>query len=82
MTSQGWGFLDNSTLPKQLFKYRPINDFTEKIFTKQELYFASPKDFNDPFECAFQRRLKRLRKQPRRFRMNIMKKLLANSLRA
>src|SRR6266446_10364667 len=45
--------IPKSTPPKQLFKYRVINDYTEKIFTKQELYFAAPKDFNDPFDCAF-----------------------------
>lgn len=32
------------------YKYRPINENTEKIFTGNEIYFSSPSSFNDPFD--------------------------------
>ncbi|MBI1768864.1 MAG: DUF2971 domain-containing protein [Bacteroidetes bacterium] len=41
-----------SSLPKIVYKYR---DWTEcnhrKIVSHRQLYIASPKDFNDPFDC-------------------------------
>ncbi len=36
-------------LPDKLYKYRKINPHTYRIFTHNELYFPSPKKFNDPF---------------------------------
>lgn len=49
-------------MKKQYYKYRPlytpgngggrvIHPFTESIFTKAEIYYAAPVDFNDPFDC-------------------------------
>lgn len=35
------------------YRYRALNQFAEDIITKRELYFASPKQFNDPFEFEF-----------------------------
>ena len=35
------------------YRYRALNDFAKNIITKNELYFASPKEFNDPFEFEF-----------------------------
>lgn len=42
--------------PDVLYKYRPIwpgeaRCYTERIFTRLELYFSLPAQFNDPFEC-------------------------------
>lgn len=37
--------------PKHLYKYRAINEFTERLITQQEIYAAAPKEFNDPFEA-------------------------------
>jgi len=35
-----------------LYKYRSIkNQNIDKLFTHNQLYFASPRDFNDPFGC-------------------------------
>lgn len=42
----------------RLYKYRNINENTMKILTKGELYFSSPSDFNDPFECQIPINLK------------------------
>ena len=43
---------------RRLFKYRPlltchgkVHPWTESIFRARELWFAAPKDFNDPFDC-------------------------------
>lgn len=39
--------------PRYLYKFRPglPNEFTEKIFRDTELWYSSPADFNDPFDC-------------------------------
>lgn len=34
-----------------LYKYRAVNGRLERILTDSELYFASPSEFNDPFDC-------------------------------
>ncbi len=37
--------------PKTLYKYRDwSNKFHRRIITKQEIFFAKPSDFNDPFD--------------------------------
>jgi len=35
---------------KVLFKYCEFNEYTEKVFTHNEIYFSSPYEFNDPFD--------------------------------
>ncbi|MEW6419517.1 MAG: DUF2971 domain-containing protein [Nitrospirota bacterium] len=34
-----------------LYRYQPFNVQTMKIFTLNEVYFCSPKELNDPFDC-------------------------------
>lgn len=34
-----------------LYKYREDNEYSEKFFTEHTLWFAHPKQFNDPFDC-------------------------------
>jgi len=34
-----------------LYKYRPINENTLDMVRNSELYFSSPFEFNDPFDC-------------------------------
>ncbi len=41
-------------VPAKLYKYRGVNDYTQAIFKRNELYFAAPSQFNDPFDSAFQ----------------------------
>lgn len=42
---------------RKYYKYRPLRQdgdahpFTASIFEKRELWFSSPADFNDPFDC-------------------------------
>lgn len=35
----------------QVFKFRPINKYTISSLVNSELYFAPPKQLNDPFDC-------------------------------
>jgi hypothetical protein len=37
-------------LKTTLYKYRPPNDRTLSILTKNEIWFANPEAFNDPFD--------------------------------
>ncbi len=46
----------NITPPKFLYRYFPIDKYTEdkyteRIFKHNELYFRNPNKFNDPFDC-------------------------------
>lgn len=34
-----------------LYKYRPLNQYSEEFFTKKLIYFPSPAEFNDPYDC-------------------------------
>jgi hypothetical protein len=38
-------------IPRNLYKYYPINEFTFKVLTEQAIYFSKPSAFNDPFDC-------------------------------
>ena len=49
-------------MKNRYYKYRPlyvsgtggtksVHPFTESIFTKVEIYYGAPADFNDPFDC-------------------------------
>ena len=40
-------------MPVNFYKYRRIGEYTEAIFVRNELFFAAPASFNDPFDCAF-----------------------------
>jgi hypothetical protein len=46
-----------NTIPKNLYKYRSYNEITLKMLQNNEVYFASPLDFNDPFDCAVQKQV-------------------------
>ena len=43
----------DTEIPAKLYKYRNTREFTETIFVSNEVFFASPKAFNDPFDCGF-----------------------------
>ena len=38
--------------PEILYKYRSFNIRSISMLAKNQVYFASPLDFNDPFDCA------------------------------
>lgn len=47
--------VSDGQLPTSLYKYRSLSnesrEYTLDIFRKCELYFSSPSEFNDPFDC-------------------------------
>ena len=43
--------IERGIFPNKLYKFRDFSDFTDKIILNSEFYFASPKRFNDPFDC-------------------------------
>ncbi|HEY5590485.1 MAG TPA: DUF2971 domain-containing protein [Paludibacter sp.] len=43
--------VEQGKIPRYLYKYTPLNDKTKKIITENELWFSTPTDFNDPFDC-------------------------------
>lgn len=43
---------DEKGIPKSIFKYYSVNDFSFDSLKKKYLYFSKPTDFNDPFDCS------------------------------
>lgn len=39
-------------IPEILYKYRPLNEWTEQIYEKGEIYLPSISQLNDPLEGA------------------------------
>lgn len=39
------------TIPRRLYKYRPINQYALDGLQNHTLWFSSPGEFNDPFDC-------------------------------
>lgn len=40
----------NQQIPQFIYKYRTV-DFAKKLLENNSLWFSSPKEFNDPFDC-------------------------------
>lgn len=45
-------FIQRGDVPRCLYKYRTV-DSAEKLIKNHSIYFSSSKEFNDPFESAF-----------------------------
>ncbi len=43
---------DSTTKPKKLYKYEAFTEQSLKNLKAQAIYFGSPKNFNDPYDCA------------------------------
>lgn len=43
--------VDEPTLPAKIYKYRKWNEFGKKILTDNQIYLASPRDFEDGLDC-------------------------------
>ena len=39
-------------IPRRLYKYQPISTRSLENLVSQALYFGSPQNFNDPYDCA------------------------------
>lgn len=48
------------TLPKKLYKFEPFNELSLRNLKRQNVYFGSPKNFNDPYDCAITAQVKEL----------------------
>ncbi len=46
--------LERFIMPPKLYKYRALNDYSLRILTDDELYYALYRELNDPFELAFE----------------------------
>lgn len=44
-------------LTETIYRYRSINEWLKTILVDDELYFATPAECNDPFDCRFEVRL-------------------------
>ncbi len=42
----------NEVKPKLIYKYENFNVQSIKNLKSQSIYFGSPKNFNDPYDCA------------------------------
>lgn len=40
-------------LPKLLYKYRAINDYSLKNLEEDSIWLSEPRNFNDPYDCSF-----------------------------
>jgi len=38
-------------LPQFVYKYYKLNNYTEKVLSESKIWFGSPLNFNDPFDC-------------------------------
>lgn len=47
----------NTTIPEILYKYRSFNERTLMMLQNNEVYFTSPLDLNDPFDCTVQKQV-------------------------
>jgi len=56
-----------SVVPPLLYKYCAFNEWTASIFQKNELYFRSPNDFNDPFDSIVRFTCEGSKQQKERF---------------
>jgi len=45
------GMVSEGNLQQKLYRYRPINEYLDDILINNRLWFSSPIDFNDPFDC-------------------------------
>ena len=66
-------------VPKILYRYYKFDEYTERIFKNNEVYFQSPAKFNDPFDskitffykCSKTQEKKYLREWARNYRPDI-----------
>lgn len=57
-------FINNTDIPKTVFKFRDWNKPFHKKLLEGEIYLSSPLDFNDPFDCNISVGYDQLQKNP------------------
>jgi hypothetical protein len=55
------------TVPAILYKYYKFDEYTQRIFENNEVYFQSPAKFNDPFDSKIRIDTKATREQKKRY---------------
>lgn len=40
-------------MPKSLFRYRSVSEFSMSALLEDKIYFSKPIDFNDPYDCLY-----------------------------
>jgi len=64
---------------KYLYRYQPFNEYSKGIFIDNKLYFACPREFNDPFDCRALFSLRDIdEKDFRKFLMGLFEKRCPN----
>ena len=43
--------ISKTMTPEHLYRYRTFHDREERTIVHDEVYFPSPLEFNDPFDC-------------------------------
>ncbi|WP_428737440.1 DUF2971 domain-containing protein [Sulfurimonas sp.] len=49
---EGAYMLKHGHLPKSIFKYRAVNQYSLQNLEEDTIWLADPKSFNDPYDCA------------------------------
>ena len=67
---------DMSNLPECLYRYCGIHRFdfpspAQSLLTQGKMFFASPADFNDPFDCKFRMRFEASPEERQRFAFEV-----------
>lgn len=45
-------------IPRKLYKYRSINEYSLKNLEEDSIWLSDPKSFNDPYDCSFHHKVK------------------------
>jgi hypothetical protein len=69
---------DGSVGPRHLYKYYSFNEYTEAIFTHNQIYFAAPAKFNDPFDSKIDITYDGTSQQRKQFLLEKLSKVLKN----
>lgn len=60
--------------PEKLYHFQPFNELTLRNLKKQIIYFNSPKNFNDPYDCNYEIRFKTLSEDDQRRYIDLIEK--------
>jgi len=52
MNIEGAFMLKHQHLPKSIFKYREVNEYSLRNLQEDTIWLADPSNFNDPYDCA------------------------------
>jgi len=44
-------------IPRKLYKYRSVNEYSLKNLEEESIWLSDPKGFNDPYDCSFHHKI-------------------------